>query len=60
MCGGSWGAGILDINAGKLAGGFVSRDIKYHCENRPRGAIGNNIYVVNCFMIDNIFIYFSY
>jgi hypothetical protein len=36
----SWkAAGILDVNAGKPAGGFVRRDKKYHCRKGPPGGL---------------------
>jgi len=41
---GSGCAGILDINAGKPAGGFVGMDKIYHGESCPPGADWGNFF----------------
>ena len=46
-CEGSRRAGILDTIAGKPAGRFVAWINNIIAEVAPRGAIGDNIYVVN-------------
>ncbi len=59
LCDDSRHAGIWDLKVGKPAGGFVRMEKKFHCENRPRGAIWDNIFVVNGCVFDNIFVYFT-
>jgi len=59
LCGGSRAGGILDINAGKPAGGFVDMENNITAKIAPRGVVWDNIFVVNGRVFDNIFIYFT-